>query len=98
MYLMSLLTYTLFQTVILIASLIKQCLSPAEYPSYVGCDPSNPTSSKEWIKDIPFTWWAQIAGAVMVMLPVVPMPLFAAWHVVKTRFLNKGSDQCINVA
>ena len=79
-----------FQTIILVASLVKQCLHPAEYSSYEGCDPLNPTGVKEWTRDVPFTWWAQIVGAIMVMLPVIPMPIFATWHVLKKQIFKNG--------
>ncbi|XP_063689888.1 sodium- and chloride-dependent GABA transporter 1-like isoform X2 [Bolinopsis microptera] len=80
-------------TIILIASLVKTCLNPPQYTTYVGCDPLNPTGSKDWTKDVPFTWWSQILGAVMVMLPVLPMPLFAAWHFLSERFFS-GDRNC----
>ncbi|KAL5258489.1 hypothetical protein ACHWQZ_G009103 [Mnemiopsis leidyi] len=70
-------------SIILVASLVKQCLHPAEYSVYKGCDPLNPTAAKDWTEDVPFPWWAQIIGAIMVMLPVLPMPIIAAWHFTK---------------
>lgn len=79
-------------TVILIASLVKQCMKPAEYTIYTGCDPLDPVGAKEWTRDVPFPWWAQIIGAVMVMGPVLPMPILATWHFVTKYFSSKGTD------
>ena len=68
-------------SVILLASVVKQCLTPATYSAYVGCElfPNSPlhNGTASWSKDVEFVWWAQILGALMVMLPVLPMPLLA---------------------
>ena len=68
-------------------------MNPAEYTIYTGCDPLDPVGSKEWTRDVPFPWWAQIIGAVMVMGPVLPMPILATWHFVKKHFCSKGTDK-----
>ena len=86
-----------FQTIILVASLVKQCLNPAEYSAYKGCDPLNPTEAKDWTHDVPFPWWAQIIGAIMVMLPVLPMPIIAIWHFARKRIFY-SADNCVSIA
>eukprot|EP00116_Pleurobrachia_bachei_P002988 sb/3463250/ len=71
-------------SVILLASIVKQCLSPAGYTAYVGCveDPNTPgiLGNETWTEDVAYPGWGQAVGAFLVMFPVLPMPICAAYH------------------
>ena len=89
---------TTFQSVILIASLVKQAMSPAEYTTYLGCDDSQPIDPKNWTVKVPFPDWAQVVGALMVMLPVVPMPVLAFSHLIRSKHRTQTNTDNVEEA
>jgi len=72
-------------TVVLLASIIKQCFSPATYSAYVGCVdyPLSPlfNGTDNWMQSVPFPWWAQIIAAVMVLVPVLPIFIVGLFNI-----------------
>ena len=62
------------QIVVLATSCIKKIFIPETYEAFVGC-----AVTKNWNKKIPFTWWAQIFAALMVIAPVMWIPVFIIW-------------------